>query len=224
MKKWMGLIFLAILIGVYILTPVREYFTLNHIVHWVERIKNNPWAPLLFVGTYTLSCILWPLTIFPVVGGVLFGFWKGFLFNTVAANLGAWTTFLIARQFGREVVGKLMKGSYKTFDEKTTRHGLWAIFTFRMIAFPPFLVTNYASGLSAIRVRDYMVGTFLGMIVWTIVFTYFADTLWKAVTTAGEHGFQKASGQFFWPVIVGFLALAIVMGLTVWLKKRSRRS
>jgi uncharacterized membrane protein YdjX (TVP38/TMEM64 family) len=217
----MGFIILILLVGVYFLTPVRQYFTLENVIRLVERIKDNPWAPLIFVGAYTASCVLWPLTIFPVAGGVLFGFWKGFFLNTIAANLGAWTTFFIARQFGRETVGKLMKGSFKTFDEQTTRHGLSAVFTFRMIAFPPFLVTNYASGLSGIRVKDYVVGTFLGMLAWTVVFTYFADTLWKAVMTSGTQGFQKAVGQFFWPVMGGFLVLTVIITLTIFLKKRS---
>jgi uncharacterized membrane protein YdjX (TVP38/TMEM64 family) len=118
-------------------------------------------------------------------------------------------------------VGKLMKGSLKTFDEQTTQHGFWAIFTFRMLGFPPFLVTNYGAGLSGVRVRDYMLGTFLGMLIWTVVFTYFADTLWRALTTAGAQGFQKAAGQFFWPVVGGFVILAAVIGATVFLKRRT---
>jgi uncharacterized membrane protein YdjX (TVP38/TMEM64 family) len=219
-KSFIGLLILAVLVVIYLFTPVRQYFTLENVIRLVEQIKLNRWAPLIFIGVYTASCVLWPLTIFPVAGGVLFGFWKGFLLNTLAANVGAWITFFIARLFGREVVGKLMKGSLKTFDQSVQRHGLWAIFTFRMIAFPPFLVTNYGSGLSGVRMRDYMLGTFLGMLIWTAVFTYFADTLWRALTTAGAQGFQKAAGQFFWPVVGGFVILGTVIGATVWAKKR----
>lgn len=223
-KRFLGIVVLLALAGLYFFTPIRDAFTLESVVRLVERIKNNPWVPVLFTATYIASCVLWPLTIFPVAGGVLFGFWKGFLLNTLAANVGAWITFFIARQFGREVVGKFMKGSLKTFDERATRHGLWAVFAFRMLGFPPFLVTNYGAGLSGVRVRDYVLGTFLGMLMWTAVFTYFADTLWEALTTAGAQGFQEAAGRFFWPVVGGLALLAGVVGAAVLLKRRGARA
>jgi uncharacterized membrane protein YdjX (TVP38/TMEM64 family) len=220
-KTWTGLFILAGLIGLYTLTPVRHYFNLASVVRLTARIKTNPWAPLLFTVTYTASCIVWPLTLFPVVAGVLFGFWEGFLLNTIAANLGAWITFFIARWFGRDWVGRLMKGTLKAFDEKTTQHGFWAILTFRLIAVPPFLVTNYAAGLSGIRVRDYTLASFLGMLPWTVAFTYFADTLWAALTTAGEQGFQKAAGHYFWPVLGGAALFGGLIAATAVLKRKS---
>ncbi|MBI3292127.1 MAG: TVP38/TMEM64 family protein [Elusimicrobia bacterium] len=219
-KYLIGLGVLGAIVGVYFFTPIRSYFTLEAVVRLVTSIKANPWAPIIFVVAYTASCVLAPISAFPVAGGVLFGFWKGFLLNTLAANVGAWITFFIARKFGREVVGKLMKGSLKTFDERMTHHGLWTIFGVRMVGFPPFLVANYAAGLSGVRVRDYVLGTFSGMLVWTGIFTYFADTLWNAITTAGLQGFQQAAGRFFWPVVGGFLILAVVMGMTSAVKKR----
>ena len=137
--------------------------------------------------------------------------------------MGAWITFYIARWFGRETVGKLMKGSLRAFDEKATQHGFWAILTFRLIGVPPFLVTNYGSGLSGVKARDYMLGSFLGMLPWTVAFTYFADTLWAALTTAGQQGFQQAAGRFFpLPVFAGAVAFGILIAVTTRLKKRKQ--
>ena len=221
-KLMIGIGIVAALGAVAWLTPVRHYLNVQSVVALVERIRTNPWAPLIFIGAYTASCVLWPLSAFPVAAGVLFGFWRGFLFNTIAANLGAWITFYIARQFGREAVGKFMKGSLKAFDEQSTRHGFWAIFTFRMLGFPPFLVTNYGAGLSGVKVKDYVMGTFFGMLVWTVVFTYFADTLWKALTTAGSQGFQSAAGKFFLPIVGGFLGVALLAGVIWYLKKKRK--
>lgn len=220
-KLAVGVLIVSGLVAVYWLTPLRSTLSIENIVRLVERIRENPWAPLIFVGTYVLSCVLAPLTIFPVVGGVLFGFWKGFLFNTIAANVGSWITFFIARKFGREAVAKLMRGRFKTFDESVAKQGLWAIFSLRMIGFPPYLVANYAAGLSGVRVRDYVLATFLGMLIWTLILTYFANTFWEAIVVSGTEGFQKAFGRYFWPVLGGFLAAAAVVALTVFLKKRT---
>lgn len=222
-NRWAGLGILVALIAIYFFAPIHQYFSPASVARLVGQIKANPWAMVIFVAMYTASCVLWPLTAFPVAGGVLFGFWKGFLLNTIAANLGAWITFFIARLFGRETVGKLMRGSLKSFDERVTQHGLWAIVTFRLLGFPPFLVTNYGAGLSGVRVRDYVLGTFLGMLVWTVLFSYFADTLWGVLATAGEKGFQQAAGQFFWPVMGGIAFLGLVMLATIFLKKRGFR-
>jgi hypothetical protein len=58
-KKWIGFIILVLLVGVYFLAPVRQYFTLENVIRMVERIKDNPCAPPIFVVAYTASCVLW---------------------------------------------------------------------------------------------------------------------------------------------------------------------
>jgi phospholipase D1/2 len=217
-----GIGIVAGLAGIAWFTPLRDYLTAAGLVEWVESVRSDPpWsAPWVFIAVYTASAVIAPLTVFPIAGGVLFGFWKGFLYNTIAANLGAWLAFAIARGFGRDAVGRLLKGRLLIFDRRVTERGFWTIFAIRMAGFPPFLVVNYAAGLSGIRVKDYILGTFFGLLVWKAVLTYFADTLWEALATAGMAGFQRAAARFVFPVAAGLLAVGLAALATAFVKKK----
>lgn len=219
-KPAIGLLIVVASVIIYRFTPLREFLTTKAIIEWVERMHDHPAASLIFVGVYFMACFFAPLAIFPIAGGVLFGFWKGLILNSVAANAGAWVMFLIARKLGRTTVEKLARHSLKSIDKTVARHGLWNMTLTRFAGFPPFPVTSYAAGLSEIKARDYILGTFLGTAMWTAAVTYFADTLWQAVKKAGSQSIFAALGKFFWPVLAIAIALRVAAAVGIYLKNR----
>lgn len=225
MKSWVKIVSGVIIVlggyALYQLTGLAPAFTWDALVGMVEALRTNPWAWLEFLIAYTLSSVIWPVVLFPIAGGVVFGFWKGLLLNTLAANLGAWVTFGIARGFGRDVVRRLIRGSLERFDAAVSRQGFLAVFLIRFVGFPPYVVVNYWAGLTGVRVRDYVWGSFLGMLPWTIVLTYFAQTLWDLATTAGRQGLLQALGRYGLPLLAAGLAFAVVLTVTIIVKRKN---
>jgi uncharacterized membrane protein YdjX (TVP38/TMEM64 family) len=80
------------------------------------------------------TVFLFPGSVLTLSGGLLFGPSLGMLFNvsggTLGATLGATGALLVARFWGREFVGRFLKGRLKTLDEKADRNGFWVIFIF----------------------------------------------------------------------------------------------
>ncbi len=120
---------------------------------------------LVFVGGYAVLALLpAPKAVLTVLGGALFGWWLGTVLSLIGALVGAVVAFELGRLLGREAVERLLGGRVATVDSLLRDHGLGAVVAVRLVPLVPFTAINYASGLSGVRRRDYLVGSALGMV------------------------------------------------------------
>jgi uncharacterized membrane protein YdjX (TVP38/TMEM64 family) len=143
------------------------------------------WAPILFLLLYTLATVLFvPGSLLTVAGGALFGPIWGTLWNLTGATLGATLAFLVARYVASDWVaarsgerlGRLVRG----VEEEG-----WRFVAFvRLVPLFPFNLMNYAFGLTRLRLRDYVLASFLCMAPGALAYTYL-----------GYAGREAASGQ-----------------------------
>lgn len=123
------------------------------------------WGPALFFLIYAgLSLIPYPKAVLTAAGGALFGFWVGAGLSLAAALVGATISFGIGRLLGRDTVDRLIRGRLARVDALLGDHGLSAVLVVRLVPLVPFTAVNYASGLSGVRFRDYVLGSTFGMI------------------------------------------------------------
>lgn len=104
-----------------------------------------------------------PASVLTIVGGALFGLWWGAVLVWVGAMLGATGGFVVGRRLGRPAVDRLLRGRLQQADAVLARHGLSAVLAVRLLPLFPFTPLNYAAGLLGVRLRDYLVGTAVGM-------------------------------------------------------------
>ena len=123
------------------------------------------WGPALFFALYTgLALIPWPKALLTAAGGALFGLWAGAGLALAAALVGAVISFGLGRLLGREVVDRLIRGRLARVDALLADHGLSAVLIVRLVPLVPFIAINYASGLSGVRFRHYVLGSAIGMV------------------------------------------------------------
>lgn len=124
------------------------------------------WAgPVLFAALYAaLSLTPVPATVLTVGAGVLFGWTVGVPVVMAGAFTGAAVGFLLARHLGRSALDGVGGDRLARLDDLLRRRGLLAVLAVRMIPVLPFAMINMACGLSALRTRDYLVGSGLGML------------------------------------------------------------
>jgi uncharacterized membrane protein YdjX (TVP38/TMEM64 family) len=121
-------------------------------------------AAFIYVVLYAVRpLILFPATLLTVASGLLFGPWLGTLFTVVGENASANLAFSLARWLGRRTVANHESGMMRRWDEKLKRNGIVTVLTMRLIMLP-FDAVNFGCGLTAIRQRDYALGTFFGII------------------------------------------------------------
>ena len=174
-----------IIAAVYIIrfTPVKEFLRKEALSRLLEAA--GFWAPLAFVLVYTAGiCFFVPGTLLTALGAAIFGAYWGFLYVWIGAMAGATAAFWIGRTLGREFAASLIGDRLKKYDDAIERNGFATVLYLRLVYFP-FTTMNFGMGLTKVRFWDYFLGTGLGIVVGTFIFTFFIGTL-KEVWASGN--------------------------------------
>jgi uncharacterized membrane protein YdjX (TVP38/TMEM64 family) len=171
----------------------------------------GPAAPAVFVLLYAVVTLVpLPKNVLTVIAGLLFGLVAGTAFALLGALIGATAAFVLGRALGRDAVERITGRRVARIDALLSRHGLLAVLGLRLVPVLPFTAINYAAGLTAVRKRDYLIGTALGIIPGTI-----------AYASLGAYGTSPGS----WPFAVAALALvALTVGGAAAAHRYRRRS
>jgi uncharacterized membrane protein YdjX (TVP38/TMEM64 family) len=183
----------------------------------VEQVRGEPWAFPAFLAAFALSCQGLPTMIFPVAGGILFGFTGGVAANVLGFTLGSTLTFFAARRWGRRpwVVTRTA-----SFPEAFRRPGFWLMLVVRLTGFPPLLVANLLAGVSEMRYAPFAAATLLGVAPWSCLMAFFSDVLWEALRTGGMASFKDTLVAYARPLAMAAAAFGTVVGVAAWAGKR----
>ena len=188
-------------------TPLSQYFTKEHVVAFLESLRGQWWGPVIFIVIYSVGCVVaLPGSLLTLAGGAVFGTAWGTLYNVIASNLGATLAFFAARYLGRDFVkGFLKSGKLAQLDEQIGKSGFKTIFRLRLIPIVPFNGLNFGAGFSAVRYRDYLLASVIGMLPGTFIYTYFADALLKGVQGANQKAFLNLTVAGILLILISFL-------------------
>lgn len=176
-------------------------------------------AAIIYILAYALNTISLfpPIAILSLSAGLVFGALWGALYLEIGAMLGASCTFFISRFFGRGMIEKLLKGSFKGLDDLLERRGFATILFFRIIPLMPYEALNYASGLSKIKFRDYFLASFLGFVPGVIVAAFFGARLGEVKNLR-----DILSLRFIIALLALILALLIPLIYRILKKRRAK--
>lgn len=144
----------------------------------VELVRGaGPAAPIAFVLVYAaLTVLLLPGSVMTITGGILFGPYVGSALAVLGATAGATGSFLVGRRLGREQVAEIAGERMDRVDDWLGRRGFSAVLYLRLIPVLPFNVLNYVSGVTAVSLRDYLLGTALGIVPGTFAYAALGGT------------------------------------------------
>ena len=117
---------------------------------------------------------------------------------------GASAAFFIGRTLGREFAASLIGNRLRKYDDSIEKNGFATVLYLRLLYFP-FTPMNFGMGLTKVRFRDYFVGTGLGIIIGTFIYTFFVGTL-REIWGSGQWSRLISPRVFF---SVGLFALFI---------------
>ena len=158
-----------------------RYVSLEQVRSMVQSL--GAYCPVAFVGLCVGAVLLHlPEIVLIAIGGVLFGSVNGFLLGWIGSVAGSTCSFLIARYFMRDAVRRALLSRFKriqAFDERLARRGFRTILLLRFALFmaPPL---NWAIGVTRVRLRDYVLGSALGVVPCIAITSYAADTVAQA--------------------------------------------
>jgi uncharacterized membrane protein YdjX (TVP38/TMEM64 family) len=185
----------------------------------------GPWAPLAFLGIYVVATVVFiPGVVVTMFAGLAFGPWWGTLLVTVGATLGAVLAFLIARYMAHDLVERFLSRYdwFATFKESCEREGFNYVVFARLVPIFPFNALNYASGLVPLSLKDYTLGSFVGMIPGTFAYVYLGVAGCSLIDPMidGKLSLASLPGETTHKLVIAFALLAALAVLPIFLRKR----
>jgi uncharacterized membrane protein YdjX (TVP38/TMEM64 family) len=156
---------------------------------WITGL--GPWGPAIFVLLYVAATVLLlPAVALTLGAGALFGVVWAFVIVTVSATLGAVAAFLVGRYLARDWVARRIAASAPlgAIDEAVAREGWKIVALTRLSPAFPFVLLNYAFGLTRVSLRHYVPATFVGMMPGIALYAYLGSLAGEvAAAAAGAH-------------------------------------
>jgi phosphatidylserine/phosphatidylglycerophosphate/cardiolipin synthase-like enzyme/uncharacterized membrane protein YdjX (TVP38/TMEM64 family) len=206
-----ALFFMALTV-VWTWTPLADYLQFNALTQLAQGFNKLPFTWLVVMAGYVLAGLFSiPITILIVVTGVVFGATTGGLYALAGTLLSALVTYGAGRWLGRETVRRLAGTRINNMSRRLARRGLIAMIILRLLPVAPFTIVNVIAGASQISLRDYMLGTLLGMGPGIIVTVVFAHHLASAMRNPSPQSFVLVAAVAVVFVLVSMLVHRIFL-------------
>jgi uncharacterized membrane protein YdjX (TVP38/TMEM64 family) len=171
---------------------------------WVQTL--GVWAPLAFLGAYVgVVLLMLPAFLLAMAAGAVFGVVNGSLLVLTGATVGGTLAFRLGRTVLRASVARRVAAhpTLSAVDRVIGDDGLRLMFLLRLSPAIPFVLSNYALGVTRVRTRDFVMAM-PGML--PIIASYAAF---------GAAGAKAANGKgaLPMPVLVLGIVATVVLGL-----------
>ena len=117
-----------------------------------------------FLTLFTNALGFPPAIIFSTANVILFGLFPGILLSCVAETVGVTIAFILMRFYFRDAAEKVIAKSpfLSKIDHYSGSKGFFVMLIGRMVPYFPSALLNAVGALSSIRLREYMLASFVG--------------------------------------------------------------
>ena len=179
--------------------PAAEWVDMESARAVGEWIRHQPLTPLLVVSAYILGgTIAFPVTLMIMATVLVFGPWLGLFYALAGSEISALVVFGAGRFLGRDTVRRFAGSLLNRLSQKLSDSGLAAIITLRIVPVAPFSVINLIAGVSEMRLKDFAIGTLVGILPGVVAIAFLADRIADAVRR---------------PDLIHFTILVVALGL-----------
>ncbi|MCC7111393.1 MAG: TVP38/TMEM64 family protein [Deltaproteobacteria bacterium] len=194
------------------LSPVAQWALA--LVEWVRA------AGVAGVGVFALAYVLatvllLPGSMFTLGAGFAWGPMAGLALVSPVSVLAATLSFVLARFAARDWVARKVARDprFAAIDAAVGDNGFKIVLLLRLSPLLPFNLLNYALGLTRVRLRDYLLGSWLGMLPGTLLYVYLGSLVTSASQLAsGERPDAGPWGRvMYWGGLAATLLVAVVI-------------
>ncbi len=195
---------------------------LGPVFAWVSGL--GVWGLILLAAAYLPSALFAfpPAILLTIAAG---GFYD-VIPATVAISLGstgaATAAFLLGRTLARGWVEARVaeRPLFRALDAAVAEGGFKIVLLTRLSPLLPFFLLNYAFGLTRVKLRDYVLASWIGMLPGTLLYIYIGSTLGAAAAAVGgKPPDTGAAGQALW-----WVGLAATVVVTFLVTRQARQA
>ena len=186
-------------------TPLADWVTRDSAMQLAQWFSGHWWAPVLVVLAYTpASFIMFPRWIITMTAVLAFGPWQGLVYAYIGVIIAGVATFIPGRLVERETIRRLAGRKLKPVTQFMERKGLIAVTLVRLVPIAPFPIVNLIMGAMRVKLWQFVVGTFLGMLPGMLAATVLSDQLAAALEDPTHVNFWVIAGAVLMLVLLAF--------------------
>ena len=216
---------LLIILGIIYLIGMYNPISMEFIINQHGQIKNiiSEQPILSLLGTiFIVVCmvsIMGPITPICIVAGFYFGFYEGLIIAIVGETLGAIVVFLYGRYLFKEYFLKMLGERFSKFKNGFNKSAISYLMFIRVVGGTPFGVQNLLPAILDMKLRDYFIATFFGVIPWAYILVSLGSGLSNIVEAEQFESRMLFKAEYIAPLVV----IAVIVMLPVAYKLIKKR-
>ena len=124
----------------------------------------SEFAPLLAIAAFVVGgLVVFPVLVLIAATAAALGPWLGFVSAATGVLLSSLLLFGVGRVLGHVRLQRLLGRRSSRIQNRIIGKGVVAVAMIRMVPIAPFSIVNVVAGASKLSLRDFMIGTALGM-------------------------------------------------------------
>lgn len=212
---------IACAIGAFYAFGGEDYLSLPSVQANLSRLQElHETRPVLVIGTFLgiylfLTTLSIPGTIIlTLLSGAIFGVAKGIVIIMIGTTFGAVFSFLLSRYLFRDYFTTKFRKQFEEMNRRVRTEGNQYLFTLRMIPVSPYVVINVVMGLTNMRLLNFALLTFLGMLPGTSLYVYAGRRISEI---------DSVTEILTWKLAIGLTLLGVLPVIVRKLLKTNRR-
>ena len=145
-------------------TSLRDFTDIGFVSSVISQPARSQFAPLLAIAAFVVGgLVVFPVLVLIAATAAALGPWMGFFSAGAGVLLSALMLFSIGRVLGHARLQRLLGRRAARVQSRIVGKGVVAVAMIRMVPIAPFSIVNVVAGASKLSLRDFLLGTVLGM-------------------------------------------------------------
>jgi len=182
----------------------------------IENFKDNNF--LIVIIIFFIFTIIWVLFLgfgIPIglLGGFIFGKWMGALIVSFSLTVGATLLYIFVGFFLKNFIKEKFEKKFYFLAEKFKKNEFLYLLFYRFIGGIPFFLANILPILFNVKIKNYFLGTLIGIIPSIFIFTSLGNGLDKIINENLERPsiFNLITSEEIYVPIILFLFLITIV-------------
>jgi uncharacterized membrane protein YdjX (TVP38/TMEM64 family) len=198
-------------------TSLRDFTDIDFVSSIISQPARSQFAPLFAIAAFVVGgLVVFPVLVLIAATAAALGPWMGFACAAIGVLISSAVLFGIGRVLGHVRLQRLLGRRSSRIQNRIIGKGIVAVAMIRMVPIAPFSIVNVVAGASKLSLRDFLLGTALGMLPGIAVMA----ALGAQIADLAKHA-SLWNAVLLGLAILGWIALCLVVQfLVTWMAGR----
>ncbi|WP_340677253.1 VTT domain-containing protein [Paraglaciecola sp.] len=157
-------IIILALAGLYFLTPLQDYLSIDKITEVTNDVPETLVTALIFLAIFTIGgALVVPIPLIAFAVSLVFNIWGSLLIVFPGFLLASLSGYCVGRLIDTSFFGEKVEKNIKKIQANLDDKGTWAVLALRLAPTPPFTITSIICGAMKLNIVKFAIGSVIGI-------------------------------------------------------------